>query len=435
MNVDEEVLTSESSSTSNIQDDRSSLESSDWDEHYSFSTEENPSNNDIDRDRSFQRSDDKESKQFQRIVGESKPVYTWNCDRELMHREHNIINRIGWRGGHTSDQSFGQGFAGSRQAVEHLTLLKTLKHGSAFSLNFNREGNLIISSTQSKIVIWDWANNKVLHKFRPDPKNYIYKAKFISSHGCLDIVCWTYEGLVIRSLIPPSGGAPKSECLFSHSDLQENCIHQIVIVPQNRDEIMSACQDGTIRIFDLRTPSTKETIFHVRKDENDTALRSIAHHPIAPEFCVGANDNVVRVYDRRQLTKPIYKMTPNNSCDCPTVHSVVYNHNGSEILASFNDGKNFLLDSRNCREDGFLHCYYEDLDRVHFFGPRSQYIVGRNSTNIFFWDKNTEEVICGNAGPEASYLGHLEVHPMLPVLSTSYNNSGIHIWIPNGLNL
>lgn len=65
------------------------------------------------------------------VMCKCKPKYTWNYDQELLQREHNIINRIDWRGGHTSASSFGQGYYGSRQVVEQMTLLSSLNvhHG------------------------------------------------------------------------------------------------------------------------------------------------------------------------------------------------------------------------------------------------------------------------------------------------------------------
>ncbi|XP_037722875.1 DDB1- and CUL4-associated factor 8-like [Drosophila subpulchrella] len=408
-------------------------DSSDSDD--SFNSEDIYSDNDDDSAQSI----DLEDKNFHGVMGETKPMCSWNCDKELILREHNIVNRIGWRDGHTSNQSFGQGFTGSRQAVENLTLLKTLQSGFAYSLNFNRDGNLICTSTQScKIVIWDWANNKALHKFRPGHRNLIMQTKFISSNGCLDILSSSQDGQVFRTVISPSGGLPKSECLFNHSDVQMASHPEILIVPHRPDEIMSAGKDGIVKIFDLRAPSVEATTLHVRKVEKYISLHSIAHHPLSPEFCLGGDDERVRIYDRRKLTKPIHEMTPHNPYKqglSPEINFVRYNHNGSEILACFNDANNFLLDSRNYSDD-FLHHYKERVSQVKFFGPRTEYIVAGNASNIFFWDKNTEAIISVNRSKKATFVGHLEVHPWIPVLATTSNNeSGIHIWIPNGLNL
>jgi len=35
-----------------------------------------------------------ERERFRRVMCKTKPVSTWNCDKEYMYREHNFINRI-----------------------------------------------------------------------------------------------------------------------------------------------------------------------------------------------------------------------------------------------------------------------------------------------------------------------------------------------------
>jgi len=75
----------------------------------------------------------------------------WNCDKELMYREHNFINRIGCRGGHTSDQSFGEGYYKSGQVLG-------LKRRNANCLNFNQDVYLLCAGTDGgHIIVWNWA--------------------------------------------------------------------------------------------------------------------------------------------------------------------------------------------------------------------------------------------------------------------------------------
>ncbi|XP_016966723.1 DDB1- and CUL4-associated factor 8 isoform X2 [Drosophila biarmipes] len=372
-----------------------------------------------------------------------KPVYTWNCDQELLHREHNIMNRIGWRGGHTSVLSFGQAYYGSRQMVEQLTLLSSLnKHdGCVNCLNFNRTGDLICSGSDDlKIMVWDWANERLVHSFHSGHNMNIFQTKFIDSTGCLDIVSASRDGQVRRSVIPPSGGAIKPTRLYTHSD----SVHKIVLVPHSRHEVMSAGEDAAVKHFDLRASNAATTmlrcVYHDANERGRVRLFSIAHHPYAPEFCVSGSDDKLRVYDKRKLTKPLLEMTPTNIKDTKItqITCAVYNHCGSEILASYSDAGIYLFDSRSTKDGEYLHCYEGHINSrtikgVNFFGTRSEYIVsGSDCGNIFFWDRSTEAIINFMKGDHAGVVNCLEPHPWMPVLATSGLEHDVKIWTPNG---
>ncbi|EDX08859.1 GD13644 [Drosophila simulans] len=372
-----------------------------------------------------------------------KPKYTWNYDQELLQREHNIINRIDWRGGHTSASSFGQGYYGSRQVVEQMTQLSSLNvhDGCVNSLNFNRAGDLICSGSDDlTIVVWDWAKEKQLHRFRSGHNMNIFQTKFIDSAGCLDIVSSSRDGQVRRSVIPPSGGVTKPIRLYTHSD----SVHKIILVPHNRHELMSAGEDAAVKHFDLRASNAATTLMRcLYNDENGhgrVRLFSIAHHPYAPEFCVSGSDDILRVYDKRNLEKALYQMAPRNLIEAKItqITCAVYNHSGSEILASYSDAGIYLFDSQNYNRGDYLHCYKGHINSrtikgVNFFGPRSEYIVsGSDCGNIFFWDKNTEAIINCMKGDHVGVVNCLEPHPWMPVLATSGLEHDVKIWTPQG---
>ncbi|KQS43113.1 DDB1- and CUL4-associated factor 8 [Drosophila erecta] len=377
------------------------------------------------------------------VMCKCKPKYTWNYDQELLQREHNIINRIGWRGGHTSALSFGQGYYGSRQVVEQLTLLSSLNEhdGCVNCLNFNRAGDLICSGSDDlTIVVWDWAKEKKLHRFRSGHNMNIFQTKFIDSAGCLDIVSSSRDGQVRRSVIPPSGGAVKPVRLYTHSE----SVHKIVLVPHSRHELMSAGEDAAVKHFDLRASNAATTMLRCVHDEVNKRARvrlfSIAHHPYAPEFCVSGSDDKLRVYDKRNLAQTLVQMTPSSIADTKItqITCAVYNHSGSEILASYSDAGIYLFDSRNNQPGEYLHCYQGHINSrtikgVNFFGPRSEYIVsGSDCGNIFFWDRNTEAIINYMKGDHAGVVNCLEPHPWMPVLATSGLEHDVKIWTPNG---
>ncbi|XP_017137654.1 DDB1- and CUL4-associated factor 8 [Drosophila miranda] len=379
------------------------------------------------------------------IMYKDKPPYTWNSAHELMQREHNIINRIGWRGGHTSVDSFGRGFYGSRHVVEQMSLWNAMiKHkGCVNCLNFNRAGDLLCSgSDDTRIIVWDWANNKPLHIFKSGHHANIFQTKFIDSSGCLDIVSTSRDGQVRRAVIPPSGGDTKPTRLYAHTD----AVHKIVVVPHTKHEVMSAGEDGTVKHFDLRTSTSANTMLHCTHNDHNrrgqrsrVRLFSISHHPFAPEFCVSGADDNLRVYDKRKLPSPIHEMTPRGVRETKMTHitCAVYNHSGSEILASYSDAGIFLYDSRNYKEGDTLHCYeghvnHRTIKGVNFFGPRSEYVIsGSDCGHIFFWDRNTESIINYMKGDIAGVINCLEPHPWMPVLATSGLEHNVKIWTPD----
>ncbi|KAM8710325.1 hypothetical protein ACLKA7_017024 [Drosophila subpalustris] len=422
--------------------DDSSSGSSDvfWHRYYASSNE------DVDSDDEYNEVEanpaDKEQVEIavNKIMCKSKPSYTWNCVQELIAREHNLFNRIDWRGGHTSSQSFGQGFYGSRQVVERMKLMSSMNRhrGCVNCLNFNRSGDLVCSGSDDLlIVVWDWANGKPRHSFKSGHTLNIFQTKFIDSAGCLDIVSSSRDGQVRRAVIPPSGSSSfKPMRLYTHGD----AVHKIVVVPQSRHEIMSAGEDAAVKHFDLRS-NQSTTLLHCVGDKRRVRLFSIAHHPYAPEFCISGSDDKLRVYDKRKLNKSVHEMTPKDLKDTKItqITCAVYNHSGSEILASYSDAGIYLYDSRNYKDGEYLHCYEGHINSrtikgVNFFGPHSEFIVsGSDCGHMFFWDKNTESVINFMKGDLSGVVNCLEPHPWMPVLATSGLEHNVKIWSPTGL--
>lgn len=80
------------------------------------------------------------------------------------------------------------------------------------------------------------------------------------------------------------------------------------------------------------------------------------------------------------------------------VTCAVYNHDGSEILASYNDADIYLFDV-NAPPGTFIHQYQghrngATIKGVNFFGPKSEFVVsGSDCGNVYFWEKNTEAIV------------------------------------------
>lgn len=87
------------------------------------------------------------------------------------------------------------------------------------------------------------------------------------------------------------------------------------------------------------------------------------------------------------------------------VTAAVYNYNGSEILASYNNSNIYLFDV-NQPPGNFKHQYQGHLNDatikgVSFFGPKSEFVVsGSDGGNIYFWDRETEAIVQCMLGDE-----------------------------------
>ncbi|KAH9639958.1 hypothetical protein HF086_008053 [Spodoptera exigua] len=124
----------------------------------------------------------------------------------------------------------------------------------------------------------------------------------------------------------------------------------------------------------------------------------------------------------------------------------VYNHNGTEILGSYNDEDIYLFDVKKDVFDktttseretvGYTHRYSGHRNSatfkgVAFYGPRSEYVVsGSDCSYIYIWDKKTESIVQWLVGDIHGVVNCVESHPKCPVLATSGLDKDIKIWMP-----
>nr|XP_036228049.1 DDB1- and CUL4-associated factor 8 isoform X2 [Bactrocera oleae] len=374
------------------------------------------------------------------IMNKPKPTYTWCLTYELMRREHGLSGdgRRSLSGG--LSPGFNARFYAARHVIERMKISHCLtKHsGCVNCLNFNINGDLLCSgSDDTRIIVWNWAQKKPKCVFKSGHTENIFQTKFINSAGVLDIVSAGRDGQVRRSILPSSGGKPQTSLLYRHND----SVHKLVMSPNNPYEIISAGEDAHIRLKDLRSDESSTILCKVQSSRKKRKIRlfSIAHHPYAPEVCVCGCDNFVRVFDKRNMTKPVHQMCPEHLVKnaLPQVTCAVYNNTGSEVLASYSDDFIYLFNNNKYKTGEYLHRYrghsnHKTIKGVNFFGPNSEYVIsGSDCGNIFFWDKNTEAILNFMPGDTMGVVNCLEPHPSIPVLATSGLDSSIKIWTPS----
>lgn len=361
----------------------------------------------------------------------------WHHFREIQLRQLGLTycTKASLGGARYNPNRFQSRAYGSKHLVERLSLLHRLrKHeGCVNSLNFNSAGTLLASGSDDlKINLWNWQTNKLVQSISSGHRSNVFQTKFVEASGYrneLEIISSGRDGQVRYTRVGPAG-----ECKPTQLFKQNHPIHKLAIPARCPYEILTSCEDGVIKSYDLRDSVVKKVV-NVKK-----RLYSIFTHPIDNEFCVSASDKAVLVYDRRHPDKPIksHFAAHMKGKDFLTITCAVYNNTGTEILASYTDEDIYLFDNVNHVEGKYLrrysgHCNLKTIKGVDFFGPESEFVVsGSDCGNIFIWDKESQIIVNWMKGDDAGVVNCLEPHPEFPILATSGLDHDAKIWVPKG---
>ncbi|XP_058459323.1 DDB1- and CUL4-associated factor 8 [Malaya genurostris] len=418
--------------------DTSSVDSDDSDSSIGVSVDDDDDDNDSSENGSDNNANEQVDVLTLPFMQTANVRNTWNYFREIQLRSQGLSYRTkaSLGGMRYNSNQFQSRAYGSKHVVERLTMLHRLnKHGGCVnSVNFNSSGMLLASGSDDlKINLWNWQTNKLVHSIASGHKMNVFQTKFVEAsgyHNEIEIISTGRDGQVRQTRVGPAGDA-KRAVLFK----QCQPIHKVTIPTWSQYEVLTACEDGFVKSYDLRDNVVKKVTNTKRR------LYSISTHPLDTEFCVSGNDESVRVYDRRNSSKPMkyhFAAHTKNSKHRFTVTCAVYNNFGTEILASYSDEDIFLFDNVNHEDGKHLHKYSGHCNRktikgVNFFGPRSEFVVsGSDCGNIFFWDKNSEIIVNWMKGDDAGVVNCLEPHPEFPILATSGLDHDIKIWVPKG---
>ncbi|XP_065087877.1 DDB1- and CUL4-associated factor 8 [Ochlerotatus camptorhynchus] len=378
---------------------------------------------------------DVESLHFMQTAGVKN---NWNYFRDIQLRSLGLSfrNKASLGGLGYKPYQFQSRAYGSKHLVERLEMSHRLcKHeGCVNSLNFNSAGTLLASGSDDlKINLWNWQTNKLMQSISSGHRANVFQTKFVDASGYrgeIEIISTGRDGQVRQIRVGPAGEV-KRTVLFK----QSQPIHKIAIPARCPFEFLTACEDGVVKSYDLRDNVAKR-VTNAKK-----RLYSISTHPLDNEFCVSGNDESVRVYDRRNPSKPMkyhYAAHMKTKKEYLTVTCAVYNSTGTEILASYSDEDVFLFDNVNHEDGKFLHrysghCNMKTIKGVNFFGPNSEFVVsGSDCGNIFFWDKESEIIVNWLHGDESGVVNCLEPHPEFPIMATSGLDDDAKIWVPRG---
>ncbi|XP_050513736.1 DDB1- and CUL4-associated factor 8 [Diabrotica virgifera virgifera] len=369
------------------------------------------------------------------ILKKEKPKHGWFIVPEINNRQLGANSKM------QSSDLFQKRCYGSLHSVQRLELMYKLEghDGCVNSLNFHPNGQLLASGSDDlQVVLWDWKLGKSMLKYDSKHKGNVFQTKFLNLSGDMHIASCARDGQVRIAQVSQEEGLRENRKLGCH----RGPCHKISVIAEQPHIVLSAGEDGIVYSHDVRK-SKQERLVTVKEDDKDIALYTIHSNPLRTlEFCVGGRDELIRVYDQRKSDEPLHTYHPfkerGNSCSFTGYHvtCAVYNHDGSQILGSYNDDDIYLFDCDG--EPGtFLHQYKghrngATIKGVNFFGPRSEFIVsGSDCGNLYFWDKNTESIVQWLLADDSGVVNCLEPHPQVPFICTSGLDWDIKVWVPS----
>lgn len=410
----------------------------------------------------------------------------WYSLKSLRDREYG-----GWKKRISLQSDFVYRVSSSLSCVQRFELLCKLKHhqGCVNSLQFNDSGTkLVTGSDDLNIVIWDWVKGSavprdkvgsvragsgrgrrifsnvddsdsqddaaILTIYASGHRSNVFQAKFMPFTNDATVVSCARDGQVRAADISSDGSCRGTRRLATH----KGSAHKLATFCDSSNSFLSCGEDGVVKAIDLRCDKPTDLLV-TRAGEKKTKvpLYSIHSNPLnAHEFITSGKDPQVRFYDRRMIKEEdeeegsSRESQPHLKAFCPHVLSsqesttrgkanvtcTVFSHDGSQILASYNDEDIYLFDSTHSdRADAIKryqgHRNNATVKGVNFYGPKSEYVVsGSDCGHIFIWDKESENVVQFLKGDEGGVVNVLEPHPSMPFLATSGLDHDVKIWSP-----
>ncbi|XP_036374769.1 DDB1- and CUL4-associated factor 8 isoform X2 [Megalops cyprinoides] len=333
---------------------------------------------------------------------------------------------------------------GARGLVQRLELQARLERhtGCVNTLHFNPSGTRLASGSDDlRVVIWDWARRRAELEFDSGHKSNVFQAKFLPHSGDSTLAMCARDGQIRVAELSATQRCKNTKRVAQH----KGAAHKLALEPDSPCSFLSAGEDAVVFGIDLRLdrPATKLVV--VKEGDKKVGLYTIFVNPAnTHHFAVGGRDQYVRIYDQRKINENdnngvLKKFCPSHlvSSESKTnITCLVYGHDGTELLASYNDEDIYLFNSQH--SDGADYCRRYKGHRnnatvkgVNFFGPCSEFVVsGSDCGHIYLWDKQSARVVQYMEGDKGGVVNCLEPHPHLPGLATSGLDHDVKLWAP-----
>lgn len=357
-------------------------------------------------------------------------------------KDHHSI-QLGY--GHRLRPSFCQRQISSLENVRKLHCVKKLEghEGCVNSLSFNMSGTRIASGSDDlSVIVWDWQHGKKLLQYNTGHRANVFQSKMMP--GDLLISSCSRDGQVRLAELSTNGSIRSTKRLAQH----KGPAHKMSLIPGTATGtgLLSAGEDGQVFMIDIREIKPDKILLLKNGQDRKIPIYSIHSNPVDGNlFCTTGRDQFIRVFDRRFIGPGVgtelHKLCPEHLTDAHELKAyitcAVFNHNGSQVLGSYNDEDIYLFEPENTERDDRVttmfrgHRNNATVKGVNFYGPESEYVVsGSDCGNIFIWERESAALVRMAHGDMGGVVNVLEPHPNLPVLATSGLDDDVKIWQP-----
>ncbi|XP_066537161.1 DDB1- and CUL4-associated factor 8 [Hoplias malabaricus] len=337
---------------------------------------------------------------------------------------------------------------GSRSFVQRLELQGRLERhsGCVNTLHFNPSGSRLASGSDDlRVIIWDWARRRPELEFETGHKSNVFQAKFLPHSGDTTLAMCARDGQIRIAELSATQRCKNTKRVAQH----KGAAHKLALDPDSPCSFLSAGEDAVVFGIDLRLDRPANKLVVVKDGEKKVGLYTIFVNPAnTHHFAVGGRDQYVRIYDQRKINENdnngvLKKFCPSHlvSSESKTnITCLVYSHDGSELLASYNDEDIYLFDSSHSDGADYRRRYKGHRNNatvkgVNFYGPCSEFVVsGSDCGHIYLWDKHSARVVQFMEGDRGGVVNCLEPHPHLPGLATSGLDHDVKLWAPTAEN-
>ncbi|XP_068109647.1 DDB1- and CUL4-associated factor 8 [Hyperolius riggenbachi] len=360
------------------------------------------------------------------------PRPRWRAIRALRQRE------VG------SSRRFIYDACGARGFVQRFRLLHGLDGhlGCVNTLHFNQRGTWLASGSDDlKVVVWDWVRRKPVLEFESGHKSNVFQAKFLPNSGDSTIAMCARDGQVRVAELSATQCCKNTKRVAQH----KGASHKLALEPDSPCTFLSAGEDAVVFTIDLRQDRPATRLVVTKEKEKKIGLYTIFVNPANTyQFAVGGRDQFVRIYDQRKINENdnngvLKKFCPEHLVTSEAkanITCLVYSHDGTELLASYNDEDIYLFNSSHSDGAQYIKRYKGHRNNatvkgVNFYGPKSEFVVsGSDCGHIFLWEKSSCQIVQFMDGDKGGVVNCLEPHPHLPVLATSGLDYDVKIWLP-----
>uniref|UniRef100_A0A1A7X838 DDB1 and CUL4 associated factor 8 n=1 Tax=Iconisemion striatum TaxID=60296 RepID=A0A1A7X838_9TELE len=343
-----------------------------------------------------------------------------------------------------NSHQFVRHVCGARGLVQRLELQGRLERhtGCVNTLHFNPSGTRLASGSDDlRVVIWDWAIRRAELEFDSGHKSNVFQAKFLPHSGDSTLAMCARDGQIRVAELSATQRCKNTKRVGQH----KGAAHKLALEPDSPCLFLSAGEDAVVLGIDLRLARPSNKLVVVKEGDKKVGLYTIYVNPAKThQFAVGGRDQYVRIYDQRKINENenngvLKKFCPSHlvSSESKTnITCLVYSHDGTELLASYNDEDIYLFDTNHSDGADYSRRYKGHRNNatvkgVNFYGPHSEFVVsGSDCGHIYLWDKDSARIVQFMEGDKGGVVNCLEPHPHLPGMATSGLDHDIKLWAP-----